>query len=104
MRRYFLEDPVHPEGGTIAWVKRDDDCVFCEHCTDVFWDYTHCIYITFCNLGIERPLNMDRCKSFKEDYYSLGCIECPDIGEYPECYDETKYKECPRKRGGRASR
>ena len=66
MRRYLLEDPIHPKGGIHIWVKRDDDCVFCEHCTDVFWDYTNCIYMLMCDLGIERPFNMDPCKSFKE--------------------------------------
>lgn len=27
------------------------------------------------------------------------CLECPDIGEYPECFDRIKYKECPRRKG-----
>lgn len=98
MRKFFLEDPLHPQGGISIRVRRDDDCVFCEHCTDLWWDYTNLIYMTFCNLDIERPLNMDRCKSFKEGYYSLDCLECPDIGEYPECYkDDTQ--DCPRKKG-----
>ena len=39
-REYFLEDPLHPRGGINIKCKYETDCVFCEHCTDVFWDYT----------------------------------------------------------------
>lgn len=48
MREYFLEDPLHPNGGITVRCKYDNDCVFCDHCTDVFWDYTNLIYMIFC--------------------------------------------------------
>ena len=41
MRTLKLKDPLHPDGGPTIRVKHDEDCVFCTHCTDIFWDYTH---------------------------------------------------------------
>ena len=32
MRKYFLEDSLHPRGGITINVKLDNDCVFCENC------------------------------------------------------------------------
>ena len=44
--------------------KDDTDCVFCEHCADVFWDYTNLIYMIHCN---EEHDPWDRpCEYFKE--------------------------------------
>lgn len=48
MRELKLNDPLHPEGGPTLRVKNDDNCVFCKHCTDMFWDYTHGPYMIFC--------------------------------------------------------
>lgn len=65
MRKYFLEDPLHPEGGFYINVKREKDCVFCDHCTDIFWDYTHLIYMIMCD---ERhDPSVDNCDHFRED-------------------------------------
>ena len=64
MRKYFLRDPLHPDGGITIRCKDDSDCVFCERCTDVFWDYTNLIYMITCaddHDPWERP-----CKYFKE--------------------------------------
>ena len=64
MRKYFLRDPLHPDGGITINCKDDHDCVFCERCTDVFWDYTNLIYMITCaddHDPWERP-----CKHFKE--------------------------------------
>lgn len=58
MRKYFLEDWFHPQGGIWVVCKDDHDCVFCDHCTDVWWDYTHLIYAVACEIGSdpwERP-------------------------------------------------
>jgi hypothetical protein len=58
MREYFLEDVLHPNGGITVRCKDDNDCVFCKHCTDVFWDYTNLIYMIICDLDRnpwERP-------------------------------------------------
>lgn len=63
-REYFLEDPLHPRGGITIKCKDVTDCVFCEHCTDVFWDYTNLIYMIHCE---EEHDTWDRpCKYFKE--------------------------------------
>ncbi len=64
MRKYFLEDILHPNGGVTINVKYDEDCVFCEHCTDIWWDYTNLIYMIHCEDGHdtwERP-----CRYFVE--------------------------------------
>lgn len=63
-REYFLEDPIHPKGGITIKCKDDTDCVFCEHCTDIFWDYTNLVYMIHCNKEHDpwdRP-----CEHFKE--------------------------------------
>ncbi len=65
MRKYFLEDPLHPEGGFYINVKREKDCVFCVHCTDIFWDYTHLIYHIVCDEGHDQ--NTENCEYFRED-------------------------------------
>ena len=51
MRTFFLEDILHPKGGITINVKCDRDCVFCKHCTDIYWDYTNLIYMIFCDLN-----------------------------------------------------
>ena len=28
-------------------------CVFCTHCTDLFWDFSHGIYALFCDKDID---------------------------------------------------
>ena len=38
-------------------------CAFCEHCTDLLFDYTNGPYLFICNLGKEY----ENCDSFKED-------------------------------------
>ena len=65
MRTYFLEDPIHPKGGITVSCKDDHDCVFCDHCTDVFWDYSNLIYMILCDEDHDpwsRP-----CKYFTEE-------------------------------------
>jgi hypothetical protein len=64
MRKYFLEDPIHPKGGITINCEDDTDCVFCDHCTDVWWDYSNLIYMIFCE---EEHDPWDRpCKFFVE--------------------------------------
>lgn len=64
-RPYFLEDVLHPNGGITITCNDDNDCVFCKHCTDVFWDYTHLIYMLICD---KRHDVWDRpCKWFEEE-------------------------------------
>lgn len=48
-RKFKLIDPLHPDGGPTICMP-ENDCVFCAHCTDIFWDYTHGIYGKICEL------------------------------------------------------
>ena len=63
-REYFLEDLVRPKGGFIIKCKDETDCMFCEHCMDVFWDYTNLIYTIHCDE--EHDLWDRPCKYFKK--------------------------------------
>lgn len=65
MREYFLEDPLHPNGGIVVKCKDERDCVFCVHCEDVVWDYTNLIYMIACEKNLDpwqRP-----CDSFEDE-------------------------------------
>jgi hypothetical protein len=31
--------------------ENDKNCVFCDHCTDIFWDYSNGIYGIVCELN-----------------------------------------------------
>lgn len=64
-REYFLKDPVNPAGGIKINCKYDKDCVFCDHCTDIFWDYTNLIYAIRCEE--EHDTNVRPCRYFKEE-------------------------------------
>ena len=50
-RYYTLRDSFGPPM-TIK-VHNDNDCLFCNHCTDVFWDYANGPYMMGCEL--DRP-------------------------------------------------
>lgn len=58
MRKYQITN-----GPTIL-CKNDKDCLFCTHCTDVFWDYSNGPYMIICDLGEETF--KDNCIYFKE--------------------------------------
>lgn len=65
MKDFFLEDTLNPKGGVTIKVKSDKDCVFCKHCTDIFWDYTNLIYMIICD---EEHDPWDRpCAYFEEE-------------------------------------
>ena len=49
---------------------RDDACLVCSHCTDVFWDYTHEPYMTFCELNVDRD-HTKECPNYKWDGVSV---------------------------------
>ena len=48
-------------------------CVFCAHCTDVFWDFSHGLYAIFCDVDggeFNKSKNGNitgNCKDFRED-------------------------------------
>ena len=41
--------------GMVFGLKNKKNCLICKHCTDIFWDYTHGPYMTFC----ENPCNVE---------------------------------------------
>lgn len=41
----------------------DESCLFCKHCTDFFWDYTHGPYLFFCDV---YDVAVDDCERFEE--------------------------------------
>lgn len=46
----------------------DNCCLFCNHCTDIFWDYTHGIYMTLCDIDEDTSLgSKGKCGSFVEE-------------------------------------
>lgn len=59
MREYKIDDVTFK-------VKQDNDCVFCSHCTDIFWDYNG-IYALICDLGREESSLNHTCEEFEED-------------------------------------
>lgn len=42
----------------------ENHCAFCEHCTDVFWDYTNGPYSFLCELGCA---GYETCGKFEEE-------------------------------------
>ena len=44
----------------------DNHCVFCEHCTDIFWDYTNGPYMVGCKLHRTIQAIYDNCIDFTE--------------------------------------
>ena len=52
------------KGGPVIKCKNDKDCLFCDHCTDIFWDYTNGPYMIFCDLGEETF--KENCRYFEE--------------------------------------
>lgn len=49
----------------------DNACVFCKHCTDIFWDFSHGVYALWC--GKHEDTNHGNCDN-----------SCPDFIEEKE--------------------
>lgn len=48
----------------------DEACVFCQYCTDIFWDYSHGIYMLLCeksNHAVDFGNVPCICKDFMTD-------------------------------------
>lgn len=52
-RIYYIDDPFLNKSLPIKY-DNDKACVFCDHCTDIFWDYSNGIYATCCELCKEQ--------------------------------------------------
>ncbi len=67
MREYECHDPIGPGVVVIA---PERACLFCEHCTDIWWDYTSGPYLFFCD-KYEDVTKVDgpsgNCPDFQED-------------------------------------
>lgn len=48
--------------------ENDKDCVFCDHCTDIFWDFSNGIYGIVCEL--EKEQVDGKCEFFVEEQNS----------------------------------
>ena len=44
MREYTCEDNI----ASVTVLAPDKCCLFCKHCTDVYWDYSHGPYMMIC--------------------------------------------------------
>ncbi len=50
----------------------DKCCLFCSHCPDIFWDYTHGIYMTLCDIDEDIVMgSKGKCDSFVEEVTDL---------------------------------
>lgn len=58
-----MSKPFECENGFIYQVP-DDSCYICDHCTDIWYDYTHGPYMSLCDLGIKRYSQNQKCKFF----------------------------------------
>lgn len=47
-------------------------CLFCNHCTDIFYDCTHGPYMFVCALGLEASKD---CNDFEEDLVDPNIME-----------------------------
>ena len=45
----------------------DTACVFCKHCNDIFYDYTHGPYLMFCDIPNHDCHDGAGCEHFVED-------------------------------------
>lgn len=66
MRIYTLHDFF---GNVKVKVKQDKCCLFCDHCTDVFWDYENGPYWVVCELDNEHQKEHNaqgKCENFIE--------------------------------------
>lgn len=73
MREYDLNYPLAPNGILVIKCHDDHDCVFCKHCTDIFWDFSNLIYALCCNLDLD-PWNRP-CDKFEDNGYKLEVEE-----------------------------
>lgn len=65
MKVYHCKDPIGPGVKVLA---PENSCLFCNHCTDIFWDYTHGIYMTYCDNEKDIKIGAKgECKYFEEE-------------------------------------
>lgn len=75
MREFILHDGAKEalcgNGEVKIKVHDDNDCLFCKHCEDVFWDYTNGPYMMICGKQREEVNNFRQgehtCELFEEN-------------------------------------
>lgn len=52
-----------------SWWCPPKACVFCDHCKDIFWDYTNGPYMIFCDIDLDPNEGgyEGKCGSFVEE-------------------------------------
>ena len=60
MRDFIIENPL----GVITFPMPNKHCVFCSHCSDVFYDYSHGPYMCLCTK--DNDTSMGHCTDFDD--------------------------------------
>lgn len=64
MRKYTCEDNI----ASVTVLAPDKSCLFCKHCTDVYWDYTNGPYLLCCDKNLDiKAGSKGKCKDFEEE-------------------------------------
>lgn len=58
-----MSKPFNCENGK-TYLMPDTSCVFCNHCTDIFYDYTNGPYMFLCEKGHG---DFETCNEFEEE-------------------------------------
>lgn len=54
-------------GGGVTVIAPENSCLFCKHCTDVFWDFIHGPYLTLCDKDKDVEKGAEgKCDNFEE--------------------------------------
>ena len=65
----------------------ENSCFFCQHCTDIFFDYTNGPYMFLCDEDADTRKGCDgQCKLFKEEIRKDKC----QLKKTKEEYEEHK--------------
>lgn len=75
MREFVLEDPLFPNGSVTITCQNDRDCIFCDHCTDIWGDYSHPGFIWGITCKEGHDPNERPCQFFVEDSSDSSCSE-----------------------------
>lgn len=75
-------------------------CVFCKHCTNMFYDYTNGPYIFICEFGLEPDITETECmcEKFEDNGYVFDDVEyetrTKTVAEFRRrIYDNEDFKE-----------
>ena len=71
MKKYEGETRLYELNNGAVYNMPSVHCVFCKHCTDLFWDYTNGPYMFTCDKGLELNISETSCscEGFEDDGY-----------------------------------